>query len=38
MKTDDRQLTKLMKEVDNGAAQLPDFQSGWVCTDIKCHP
>ena len=33
MKTDDRQLTKLMKEVDNGAAQLPDFQRGWVWDD-----
>ena len=33
MKTDERQLTKLMKEVDNGAAQLPDFQRGWVWDD-----
>ncbi len=28
MKTNDRQLTELMKEVDSGAAQLPDFQRG----------
>lgn len=33
MKTNDRQLTELMKEVDNGAAQLPDFQRGWVWDD-----
>ena len=33
MKTNDRQLTELMKEVDTGAAQLPDFQRGWVWDD-----
>lgn len=33
MKTNDRQLTELMKEVDIGAAQLPDFQRGWVWDD-----
>lgn len=33
MKTNDRQLTELMKEVDSGAAQLPDFQRGWVWDD-----
>lgn len=27
MKTNDRQLTELMKEVDSGAAQLPDFSA-----------
>ena len=33
MKTNDRQLIELMKEVDSGAAQLPDFQRGWVWDD-----
>lgn len=30
MATNDRALTSLMKAVDSGAAQLPDFQRGWV--------
>ncbi len=34
MKTNDRQLTELMKEVDSGAAQLPDFSAaGYGMTD-----
>ena len=33
MKTNDRQLIELMREVDSGAAQLPDFQRGWVWDD-----
>ena len=33
MKTNDRALTDLMKAVDTGAAQLPDFQRGWVWED-----
>lgn len=33
MKTNDRQLIELMKEVESGAAQLPDFQRGWVWDD-----
>lgn len=33
MKTNDRPLTGLMKAVDTGAAQLPDFQRGWVWDD-----
>lgn len=33
MKTNDRTLADLMKAVDNGAAQLPDFQRGWVWDD-----
>lgn len=33
MKTNDRALTDLMKAVDGGAAQLPDFQRGWVWDD-----
>lgn len=33
MATNDRALTSLMKAVDSGAAQLPDFQRGWVWDD-----
>lgn len=33
MKTNDRPLTDLMKAVATGAAQLPDFQRGWVWDD-----
>ena len=33
MKTNDRPLTDLMRAVDSGAAQLPDFQRGWVWDD-----
>lgn len=33
METKDRSLTKLMEAVDNGSAQLPDFQRGWVWDD-----
>ena len=33
MKTNDRPLSDLMKSVDSGAAQLPDFQRGWVWDD-----
>ncbi len=33
MQTNDRPLTDLMKEVDEGKAQLPDFQRGWVWDD-----
>lgn len=33
MKTNDRQLTELLKAVDSGTAQLPDFQRGWVWDD-----
>ena len=33
MKTNDRPLTDLMTAVDSGAAQLPDFQRGWVWDD-----
>lgn len=35
MKTNDRALTDLMKSVDNGATQLPDFQRGWVWDDNR---
>ncbi|MCD8158785.1 MAG: DUF262 domain-containing protein [Clostridiales bacterium] len=35
MKTNDRPLTDLMKAVDSGAAQLPDFQRGWVWDDER---
>ena len=33
MKTNDRPLTDLMTAVKTGAAQLPDFQRGWVWDD-----
>ena len=33
MRTTDRTITDLMKEVQIGAAQLPDFQRGWVWDD-----
>lgn len=33
MKTNDRQITDLMQSIDNGAAQLPDFQRSWVWDD-----
>lgn len=33
MTTNDRPLIDLMKAVDLGAAQLPDFQRGWVWDD-----
>lgn len=35
MKTNDRPLTDLMKAVDTGTAQLPDFQRGWVWDDNR---
>ncbi|MGN0193878.1 MAG: DUF262 domain-containing protein [Pseudoramibacter sp.] len=35
MKTNDRPLLGLMVEVDTGAAQLPDFQRGWVWDDER---
>lgn len=35
MQTNDRQITELMKAVDTGSAQLPDFQRGWVWDDNR---
>lgn len=35
MKTNDRPITDLLKAVDSGAAQLPDFQRGWVWDDER---
>ena len=35
MKTNDRQITDLMKDVHEGKAQLPDFQRGWVWDDNR---
>lgn len=35
MQTNDRQITDLMKSVENGNAQLPDFQRGWVWDDNR---
>lgn len=33
MKTNDTQITELLKKVETGSAQLPDFQRGWVWDD-----
>ncbi len=35
MQTNDRQITELMKSIDEGKAQLPDFQRGWVWDDNR---
>jgi hypothetical protein len=35
MKTNSIDLTELMKAVDKGTAQLPDFQRGWVWDDNR---
>jgi len=35
MQTNDRLITELMKSVDKGNAQLPDFQRGWVWDDNR---
>ena len=35
MQTNDRPITELMQSVDNGNAQLPDFQRGWVWDDNR---
>lgn len=35
MQTNDRQITELMKNIDEGKAQLPDFQRGWVWDDNR---
>lgn len=35
MYTNDRALTELMKAVETGKLQLPDFQRGWVWSDTK---
>ncbi len=35
MHTNDRELTELMKDVDTGKAQLPEFQRGWVWDDNR---
>ena len=35
MKTNDRPITDLLKEVDEGKAQLPDFQRSWVWDDDR---
>ena len=37
MRTNDRTITDLMKAVQSGAAQLPDFQRGWVW-DVSHFP
>ncbi len=35
MHTNDREITELMRDVDSGKAQLPDFQRGWVWDDNR---
>lgn len=35
MQTNDRQISELMKSIDNGSTQLPDFQRGWVWDDNR---
>ncbi len=35
MRTNDRTITDLMRAVQSGAAQLPDFQRGWVWDDNR---
>ena len=35
MQTNDKLITELMKDVDTGAAQLPDFQRSWVWDDNR---
>ena len=35
MRTNDRTITDLMKAVQTGTAQLPDFQRGWVWDDNR---
>ena len=35
MQTNDRSIIDLMKAVDSGSAQLPDFQRGWVWDDFR---
>ena len=35
MKTNDIQITDLMKKIETGSLQLPDFQRGWVWDDER---
>lgn len=35
MQTNDRQISELMKAIDSGNIQLPDFQRGWVWDDNR---
>ena len=35
MRTNDRSITDLMRSLNSGAAQLPDFQRGWVWDDNR---
>lgn len=35
MQTNDRPISDLMHSIDSGAAQLPDFQRGWVWDDNR---
>ena len=35
MQTNDRSLNELLKDIDMGKIQLPDFQRGWVWDDNR---
>lgn len=35
MKTNDTEITELMKKIESGEIQLPDFQRGWVWDDNR---
>lgn len=35
MKTNDRPINELMKDISDGKIQLPDFQRGWVWDDYR---
>lgn len=35
VQTNDRQISELMKSIESGNAQLPDFQRGWVWDDNR---
>lgn len=35
MESKDKKLTDLMEGITSGKIQLPDFQRGWVWSDLK---
>ena len=37
MRTNDTPILDLMKDIDKGNIQLPDFQRGWVWDDSRIH-
>jgi len=34
-KSNDTPIAEILKSIDSGANQLPDFQRGWVWDDIQ---